>query len=360
MSISLSYIFGVTTAIYVAVALTVAAVRWFHLCKPFDRKPHYYYPGRPFITAIGLNALILLPGVFLPESEDAWILTRLYFLPVTLLHFTILLFSYFGNVMQWKKWRLPIAVIGLPVLLALLTSFGMAIVPGEQIGSALDTRLAVAVLYILGIILSAVCLVSTGVVFVWAGRFDPDDFSNPSDFPVRFARRWIMVVLVNLILCWGVAISGSRAALAGLEVFLSASLVVFLITVLHPHRSRPIDSDEEAVMETESAAPNRSLPGKKRSEIMDAIRTVVEQQKAFLDPHLTLQDVADRCGYNRTYVSGLVKEEFGGFFAYINSLRLDHVESYMQQHPDATIQEAALESGFNSRQAYYTFKSRQE
>jgi AraC-like DNA-binding protein len=32
----------------------------------------------------------------------------------------------------------------------------------------------------------------------------------------------------------------------------------------------------------------------------------------------------------------------------------------MEQHPEATIQEAALESGFNSRQAYYTFKSRQE
>lgn len=67
-----------------------------------------------------------------------------------------------------------------------------------------------------------------------------------------------------------------------------------------------------------------SPSGKRRAEILDAIRTVVEEQELFLDPHLTLQDVADRCGYNRTYVSGLVKEE----------------------------------SGFGSRQSYYAIKNR--
>jgi hypothetical protein len=29
------------------------------------------------------------------------------------------------------------------------------------------------------------------------------------------------------------------------------------------------------------------------------------------------------------------------------------VDAYRQEHPSATLQEAVLESGFNSRQAYY-------
>ena len=359
MAPSLSYLCGVATAVYVTVFLTVVAVRWFHLCKPFDRKPHYYYPGRPFVVGIGLNALLLLPYVFLPESGDAWNLARLYFLPVTLMHFTILLFSYFGNVMQWRKWRWPMAIIGTPVALALIIAFGMAVAPGEQLGSVVNAQIAKVVLYLLGVILSAVCFVSMGVVFVWAGRFDPDDFSNPADFPVRFARRWIVVVLVNLLLCWGVTLTGSPAAVAGLQLFLSAALVFFLIAVLHPHRSRPVEEeDAPAPSAAESSVHNRTLSGKRRAEILDAIRTVVEEQELFLDPHLTLQDVADRCGYNRTYVSGLVKEEFGGFFTYVNRLRLQHVETWLQEHPAGTIQEAAEESGFGSRQSYYAIKNR--
>ena len=70
--------------------------------------------------------------------------------------------------------------------------------------------------------------------------------------------------------------------------------------------------------------------------------------------------MAERSGYNRSYISGLIKTEFGGFFAYINRLRLAHVERWMLEHPDATIQEAVEVSGFSSRQAYYNVKARFE
>ncbi|MCR5708860.1 MAG: helix-turn-helix domain-containing protein [Bacteroidales bacterium] len=48
----------------------------------------------------------------------------------------------------------------------------------------------------------------------------------------------------------------------------------------------------------------------------------------------------------------------GGFFTYVNKQRLQHVENYLKEHPDATLQEAVLESGFNSRQTYYSVKSK--
>ena len=104
----------------------------------------------------------------------------------------------------------------------------------------------------------------------------------------------------------------------------------------------------------------RSISQRKRMEILAAIRTVVEEQEAYLDPHLTLQDVADRSGYNRTYISGLVKSEYGSFFSYINNLRIRHVDNYQKDNPSATMQEAVEASGFNSRQAYYGVKKRLE
>lgn len=103
-------------------------------------------------------------------------------------------------------------------------------------------------------------------------------------------------------------------------------------------------------------APRRTSSEKKRQELLSAIHTVVVEQEAYLDAHLTIQDVADRCGYSRSALSSLFKAELGGFFSYVNGLRVQHVETYLKENPSATLQEAVLESGFNSRQAYYSVK----
>ena len=352
---SLSYLCGLSATVFIVASLVIASVRWFHMCRPFDRNPRYYYPGRPYVVGIYLNAVVLLPYALFPESADAWYLVRLYFLPVTVAHFTILLFSYFGNVMQWKRWMLPMIIISTPVALCMLAAFVLAVIPGPQVGS-IAPALSWSVLYVLGIIVTGMCLAAMVIILSWAKSFDADDFSNPADFPVTTARKWILLVAINVTLCWVAAISASKAVMAVVMVLFAIASALFLITALHPHRNRPVDLEEEPAPEVQKRGPSK----KKQQAILAAIHTVVVEQEAYLDPHLTIQDVADRSGYSRSSLSGLFKAEFGGFFNYINSLRLDHVDSYMEQHPEATIQEAALESGFNSRQAYYTFKSRQE
>ena len=358
MAFSPAYLFGVSAAVFVTTAVMVAAVRWFHMCRPYDRQPGYYYPARPFMTAVYLNALMLLPAVVAPESADAFYLAQLFFLPVALLHFTVMLFAYFGSVMQWTKWRTPVLLIGIPVTLALLAAFVVAVWPGDWVTQGAVPVAGRIVLYSLGIIMSGVSLTAIWVVRSWAARFDQDEFSNPADFPVTQGRLWTMLIAVNLILCWTGALSQSRTVLSIVILCLSLIGVIVLITALHPHRIKQIEP-EEAAQGAEAAAPaGRGLSAARREEILRAIRTVVEVQGGCLDAHLTLQDVADRSGYNRSYVSAIIKEEFGGFFAYVNRLRLAHVDAYLKEHPQATLQEAVLESGFNSRQAYYSVKGK--
>ena len=353
MPLSLTYLCGLAAAAYVTTCLVAAAVRWFHMCHPFDQHSGYYYPGRPAVTGSWLTALALLPYVFHPESADAWFLARLYFLPVTLFHFTLILFAYFGTVMQWKKWRWPTLLIGLPLALALLGAVVLAIVPGDQIGG---TRVASFVLYSLGGIITAVCLSSITVVMVWAARFDPDDYSNPADFPVTQARRWLVLILVNTALCWTGALLDSPGALAVIQLIIAVSAVLFVITALHPNRNRPVESPSSS--DNEPQGIQRLLPAAKQEEILTAIQKVVDEEKAFLDSHLTLQDVAQRCGYNRTYISGLMKSELGGFAPYVNRLRLAYLDNYLQQNPGITLTEAIEASGFGSRQTYYAVKAK--
>ena len=244
-------------------------------------------------------------------------------------------------------------IVGLPVVMALAADLVMAIIPGDQIGKVADV-----ILYLLGSVMTVICAFAIYMVLTWAGRFDKDEFSNPADYPVNFARRTVSITLVNILLCWSGALANDRLLMAVVMVFLAISSVVFIIFALHPHRNRPVEEEEELPAEETSAIYNRSLPKKRREEILAAIRTVVEEQEAFLDPHLTLQDVAEHSGYNRSYISGLIKAEWGGFFSYVNNLRLAHVDAYLKENPAATVQEAAEESGFTSRRAYYAFRSK--
>lgn len=349
---SLSYFCGLSSAVFMAIALAMAALRWFHMCRPFDRNPKYYYPGRPFVVVVYLCSLTLLPYVLHPDSADAWFLARLYFFPVTLYNFTILLYAYFGGVMEWRKWQAAMLIIGFPVVVFLLVAMVLAFVPGDQVAV-----ISPWIMYILGLMITGVCFAAMWLVLRWARQFDEDEFSNPADFPVVFARRWSVMIVVNMAICWVGALANSPVLLAVISLLLATASVLFIITALHPHRSRPMEEEADASLES---ASKPAPPKKKQKEILDAIHTVVVQQEAFLDPHLTIQDVADRSGYSRSYIAGLFKSEFGGFFPYINSLRLQHVDAYMQQHPAAPLQEALEASGFNSRQTYYAVKARLE
>ena len=360
---SLSYFCGLATLVFITTSLVVAAIRWFHMCRPYDRQPGYYYPGRPFVVGIYLNALVLLPYVLLPDSLDAWYLARLYFLPVTLFHFTLLLFSYFGNVMQWRQWRVQAVIAGLPVALALLVTLVPAVWPGDQIaeGGLVSPFAARCILYILGLVSTALCTVALVIVLRWARRFDEDDFSNPADFPVVSARKWMGLVLVNVVLCWVGALFDSRALLAVIMLLLATAAVVFIISILHPKRNRPVEEPE--TIADVPAAPLQAVPADQKHPdshqvLLDAIHQVVVLQEAYQDPHLTIQDVADRIGYSRSYIAGIFKSEYGGFFTYVNKLRIASVEKYLQDNPDATVQEAAEVSGFVSRRAYYNVKSK--
>ncbi len=349
MELTPSFFCSLAAAVYVTTCLVVAAVRWFHICRPYDNHWQYYYPGRPYLTGAWLSALTLVPYVLWPGDADAWFLARFYFLPVTLYHFTLILFSYFGSVMQWKKWLWPEVLSGVPVALVLLVAVVLAVVPGEQLGG---TVLADYLLYVSGILITALCFASIAIIYVWANRFDPDDFSNPADFPVTRARKWLAMIILNLGLCWAGALLSSPAVLAVLMLVIAVFCVITLLTALHPNRN---GVPEEPTVADSVKGP---LSDKRREEILSAVIQVVETQGAFRYSHLTLQDVADRCGYNRTYISNVIKSRFGGFVDYVNRLRLADVDDYLSKHPDATIAEAIEEAGFGSKPAYYAFKAK--
>lgn len=78
-------------------------------------------------------------------------------------------------------------------------------------------------------------------------------------------------------------------------------------------------------------------------------------ERLFLHPRLTLDEVADRLNSNKTYVSKMVNNTYNlGFPELINTLRVDYAEQYILTHHDAKQEEIAAECGFLSASSFNT------
>ena len=351
-----TYFQGMATAVYIMASLIIATVRWFHMCRPYDRNPRYYYPGRKATTILYLTAITLLPYLFFPEATGAWLLVKAYFLPVSLYSLTILLFSYFGGVMHWRKWRRPTLTLGAIALLALLAGPLAGLLTGDGFNGKLVGNI---IILVLGLFMTGACVIAVRVVLRWTKQFDVEEYSNPADFPVNFARKMVRIAMVTVIILWVAALADNRTVMAIVQLLVIGASVQMLISALHPQRKGSPETEENEIDASEKAVEkvySYKLSPAKAKAIATAIRREMEQEQAFLDPHLTLQDVSLRCGYNRTYVAGIFKTEFGGFFHYVNTLRLRYADEYRAAHPKASVAEIAEASGFGSRQSYYSVK----
>lgn len=111
------------------------------------------------------------------------------------------------------------------------------------------------------------------------------------------------------------------------------------------------------------AGTDAPIPGKRDSaELEKTVQSLPPQQRLFfnfsmymveerpyLNPELTIIDVAAALHSNRTYISALVAERYGmPFRDYINTQRINFAKTYILTHPDAILEEVAAASGFAS------------
>ena len=79
------------------------------------------------------------------------------------------------------------------------------------------------------------------------------------------------------------------------------------------------------------------------------------EEQLFLQPRLTLDDIAERLNTNKTYVSKLVNNTYNlGFPELINTLRVDYAEQYILSHREAKQEQIAAQCGFLSASSFNT------
>ena len=90
-------------------------------------------------------------------------------------------------------------------------------------------------------------------------------------------------------------------------------------------------------------------------KMLNQFQHLMRDEMMFLQPGLSLEDVADRMGTNKFYVSKLVNNTYNlGFPELINILRVDYAEQYIMIHRNAKQNEIATQCGFVSASSFNT------
>ena len=349
------YWYGVTLAVYIVTCLMFSAVRAFHNCGTPKERRNYIWPDRKMQVCIYLTALVLLPYVLNPHSEAAWLLMKSYFPCTYYFYCGALIFCFFGTVRQWNVWKTTNLIAGIITFLVMLPLILHAWIP-----SGLLTPECIKICNVAVIAVSMIMVVYNGVamwqVWKWMRLSRDVNYSNPEDFPMEYAHRmWASPIILTPFL-WPAYIMDSPDVMAWMCIPLSVFNVVLLLNVMPIWRRAAILSDiedEDTIIEE-----NNELAEERNNRIAAEIEQFVNTEAAYLDPHLKLEQVVERCSFSRIYVSRVFIKRFGSFYDYVNGLRLDYYEHYMAQHPNSTPEAAAEASGFTSYKAYTNVKER--
>ena len=112
----------------------------------------------------------------------------------------------------------------------------------------------------------------------------------------------------------------------------------------------PVEEQKQAAPQSLASAvfnaPSQSWEDKK---LVSRFQHVMVDERCFLQPGLTIGDIAERLHTNRNYVSRMVNQTYNlGFPEVLNILRIDYAEQFITNHRDMNQNEIAKACGFVS------------
>ncbi len=347
---------------FVLSSLFCAVVRWFHMCRPFDKEESYFYPARRLITLIFLLFTLEAVYLFHPQEADTWLFIR-SFLVISLPAMGTLAFKryFFGDKRRRSR---RILLVGVVPGVAVGTLFVMACM-GEGILERYHTAVLTAV-GVLGVVLNICLLRASWWLYTLINAYQHGEYSNKDDFPVRFASGVIALPLLTMLAGWAVFLTGSREVNAWLNGVMTVTNVTLLIVILHPQRKeckQINDEMEKAVLKTKDedgdvlasyAAPAKkaNIPEAVKDELERSIRKALIEEQLFLNPNLRMDDLITAASSNRRYVSAVLGERFGSFYSVLSNLRIEYAIAYAKEHPNASAEDIAIKSGFTTTKTY--------
>ncbi|NER13581.1 helix-turn-helix domain-containing protein [Leptobacterium flavescens] len=134
---------------------------------------------------------------------------------------------------------------------------------------------------------------------------------------------------------------------AALLVTFSFFIYAFAI-VIFPQTVVPEDENELKKSRYQAS----SLQSEEKQEILEKLKKSLEEDKAYLNPNLTIGELSAEIGVNSNRLSQVINELLGkSFIQLINEYRINEVKENIS-NTSKTLYGIALDSGFNSKSAF--------
>lgn len=339
-------------AVLIATFTLCGVLRCCNLWPGNDRSADELFPARKMTVATYFSVLLLLPCLLHPHSHDALLLGRCFWIVWIPVVSSLSLKRLFSQTDDCGK-RHVLLVGGVPGAVLLLLS-AIATIGGDTL--FIYTRVVSQLAVCLGALLAAY-LIYVGVrSWRQASANSLDDNSAATPQPKRVVTRRLLPPMLSLLAAWVIYLLDSPAANVAMTAYIAMTGAATLVVILHPQHAAPA-----CIAIADEVAPAEAvckLPVQQVDRIERQVRSAVEDGKMFLQPDLTKSMVLERLSTNSLYLHIVLKQRFGSFNKYVNTLRLKYSMDYQKRHPDAKQEEVAMKCGFGSVRTYYRAKKR--
>ncbi len=185
---------------------------------------------------------------------------------------------------------------------------------------------------------------------------DEGEFSNVTDFPVKFARSIKYLPLMVILLLIVTFIANIPIVKMIRDIILTVVSVWFSIYTLNPHRhAKKLPQELKKMTDGEEiATPTRHrLTEKYCKETEARLITIIKDRKLYLEEHFNMNDLIDIMHTNRNYLSEVIsRSQYHSFYRLVNTLRIEHACEVLKKDPTAKLEQVAIASGFSSGSSF--------
>ena len=340
--------------VFIVCCLVCATVRWFHMCRPYDKQEKYCYPARRQVALSYLVMGVLQLPYFLHPSDPG---TIVYIELISILYFPMCFAIMFRVYFRLKLFDKPLYDFAFAFDALLLLSLLLTTLCGGSGFIAAHSKAILAIGALLSLLLTAILLYIVLRLRRLIDYYHRQNYSDESDFPLVFARRVSLLPFIWIVFMWAVFLSGNMILKAVSDLLLSALMVAFLCVILHPQRIPKEDASkeeeqeeemtelEECSQEVESAATGSVTEGDFDPEAKEQVLEIILER--FREPHLQKRDVLAQISKGKVtaasqYISAV------GYYNLINMFRLEYARQYSEAYPMVKQSIVAKEAGFAS------------
>lgn len=167
---------------------------------------------------------------------------------------------------------------------------------------------------------------------------------------------------LNLLLIGVVTIYIYFASFKGLTqpaIFVSLNNYVYESTNEYQNESIPVKAELEgnSAVNDKVKYEKSTLTNEKQEKLIDSLEKIVQNEKLYLEPELSIQILAGKLNTSPYYISQVLNQNLKtNFYDYINSQRVERAKELLtaSTHKNLTILAIGFEAGFNSKTTFNT------